>query len=517
MTHISQEILVNAWGIKKPRSKSYIGIGSTKRRYFVLNEDAIRYYPDIQSHTNNKPPLGVHIINDKFLIEDPKEKGDFATFISSDTNHKLQVKFELQSEFEQFKSRINGILNARKFKTNEINTSSNSNESKNENPNSGSSIDADNSTTETSMELFNSGRSLGVWSSCKISVLNCMTQQGQAIVKYVLQNSDNENTLHCIVQDEDEKEILQEDLPDVTNHPRIKIEIADYEDVKSLTKVLNNNSTVALICPASDSPEMISITTRCIDAVSLSNCKCQVLLSSYLASLPSSNYNAIEQHLLNSSKAYCVFRLPILMESFLLFGEEIRSCNKLSLPVNPEYEFSTLCIEDVPIAIFSIFASSEPERFFTSRTYTFTSHPMISLYTILDLLNEYKEAETVYNKISMDNFKNEKIAEGLQDWWLNEEYVIIFHLINQYSKVISVESPDFFDIVHKRPKNFEKWLQENLSSFVDVDQSVESIEELRSPKPIKDENRKEKLKLFRRVSSLNHEHDFFVKSGIPSP
>jgi len=197
------------------------------------------------------------------------------------------------------------------------------------------------------------------------------------------------------------------------------------------------------------------------------------------------------------------------MENFLIFSEEIRSLSQLSFPVNPDWEFCTISVDDIPVALFSVLASPEALKYFTFGKYTLTSSAPIAMYTILDILNEYKEEEIRYNMISIDDFKNNKLAEGFQGWLLEQQYLPFFNLINQSSKVLTFHNTDFYELTEKKTKNFEEFLQDHLSSFVEIENV--SPMELHSPRVIKDDNRRLRLETFRKSASSDNEDDFYVR------
>jgi len=488
------KVLVEAWVTKKPVGTKNFGIGSQKRRYLVLFQDRLSYFKDSASFRKGESPLGSLTIDHDFSVIPPGIDNDFVTFTSSSSSKELKVIFELTSQFEEFQSRIIGIKKGMKFKDTKA--------SRDRVDSPESSHDTGDRTSEfIAQESTISVESL---SSSKMALFNCMTQEGQGIIKFIEKNSSIQQELRCIVSDEDEKECLECDISELVDHPRIQIEVADYTDAKDLTRGLGD-SKIAIICAASDNPEMVETTKRCIDAVSESKCDVQILLSSCLASLPNSNFALIEKHLNASSQPSCCLRVPFLMENFLLFAEEILSSDQLSLPINPEWEFSTLCCEDIAASILSILSSPEPQQYFLNGKYTLTSFPLIALDTIIDILNEYKEEskEIKYKMMNMDDFKHSKLAEGLQEWWLEQHYLPYFTLINQSSKVVTHSNNDFFDIVGRKPKNFEDWLEENISSFVEIES--ESVADLHSPRDIKDEKRKLKLAKFRQSASTDDE------------
>ena len=234
-------------------------------------------------------------------------------------------------------------------------------------------------------------------------------------------------------------------------------------DKSTLVKTLDGVESLFIVTPGTRQRAELAISAA--EAAKEAGVKFLLVVSVLTADLTDtifgSQFKKVETEVSKMGVPHCFIRLPLFVDNYWTFKDEIKSESAICNPVDPQKPYTPVVVADAGKAAASILSQSQKHA---GKTYKIVSNR----HSFADVAKEFSEAlgkEVKYNHVSYQDAKKSMVKCGFQDW-MADGVLELYKLIDEGSHVINEgDLTQFQHLTGEKPTDLKTWVRGVAPSF----------------------------------------------------
>lgn len=235
------------------------------------------------------------------------------------------------------------------------------------------------------------------------------------------------------------------------------------QDKSKLVEAFRGVQSVFIVTPGTK--ERVEFTVAAAQAAKEAGVKFLLVVSVLTADLTDtifgSQFKKIETEVSKIGLSHCFLRLPLFVDNYWTFKDDIKCESTILHPVDPEKPYTPVVVADVGKAAAVIL--TQPEKH-ANKTYKLVS----DRHTFTNVTAAFCEAlgkEVRYKRVSYDDAKQKMVKCGFQGW-MADGVLELYKLIDQGSHVTNESDlSQYQHLTGEKPTDLKTWVHGVASAF----------------------------------------------------